>query len=74
MLRCYAGTFNAEFAVESEMLDREQAGLFRSDLDLTLYMAIDRPDILFAVKVLSSYTSRPSVKALSGIETFGFIS
>ena len=61
-------TFNAEFAVEFEMLDGEQAGLFRSGLGLTLYMAMHRPDIQFAVKVLSSYMSRPSVKAISALK------
>ena len=68
-------TFNAEFAVESEMLDGQQAGLVRSGLGLTLYMAMDRPGIQFAVKALSSYMSRPSVQAAGtfGIETFGFI-
>ena len=67
--------FNAELEVGSEMLDGEQAGLFRSGLGLTLYMAMDRPDIQFVVKVISSYMSRPSVKAGTfGIETFGFIS
>ena len=61
-------TFNAEFVVEPEMLGGEQAGLFRSGLGLTLYMAMDRLDIQFAVKGLSSYMSRPSVKALSALE------
>ena len=61
-------TFNAEFVVESEMLDGEQGGLFRSGLGLTLYMAMDRPDIQFVVKVLSSYMSRPSVKAISALK------
>ena len=61
-------TFNAEFAVESEMLDGQQAGLVRSGLGLTLYMAMDRPGIQFAVKALSSYMSRPSVKALSALK------
>ena len=61
-------TFNAEFVVESEMLDGEKAGLFRSGLGLTLYMAMDRPDIQFVVKALSSYMSRPSVKALSALK------
>ena len=67
--------FNAELEVGSEMLDGEQAGLFRSGLGLTLYMAMDRPDIQFAVKALSSYMFRPSVQAAGtfGIETFGFI-
>ena len=60
--------FNAEFVVEPEMLGGEQAGLFRSGLGLTLYMAMDRLDIQFAVKVLSSYMSRPSVKAISALK------
>lgn len=68
-------TFNAELEVGSAMLDGEQVGKFRSGLGLTLYMAMDKPNIQFAVKTLSSHMSRPSVRAAGtfDIETFGFI-
>ena len=61
-------TFNAEFMVASEQLDAESAALFRSGLGLCLYIAMDRPDIQFAVKLLSSYMSKPSSKALSALK------
>ena len=60
--------FSADLAVEDEMLDSEQAAIFRSGLGLALYLAMDRPDIQFAVKTLSSYMARPSVKALSALK------
>jgi hypothetical protein len=60
--------FNADLVIESEMLDPDQAAVFRSGLGLALYLAMDRPDIQFAVKTLSSYMARPSVKALSALK------
>eukprot|EP00435_Cladocopium_sp_Y103_P069481 s701_g33.t1 len=61
--------YNPEFAVEAEMLEGgEQAATFRSGLGLALYMALDRPDIQFAVKTLSSYMSRPTVKSLAALK------
>eukprot|EP00435_Cladocopium_sp_Y103_P016569 s1241_g4.t1 len=60
--------YNPEFAVEAEMLGGEQAATFRSGLGLALYMALDRPDIQFAVKTLSSYMSRPTIKALAALK------
>ena len=59
---------SADLVVEDEMLDSEQAAIFRSGLGLALYLAMDRPDIQFAVKTLSSYMARPSVKALSALK------
>ena len=57
------------------MLDADQSAVFRSGLGLAfVYLAMDRPDIQFAVKTLASYMARPSVKALFSIETFGFVS
>ena len=47
--------YNPQHAVDAEALDGEAAATFRSGLGLVLYMAMDRPDIQFAVKVLSSY-------------------
>ena len=61
-------SFNADLVVESEMLDSEHAAVFRSGLGLALYLAMDRPDIQFTVKTLSSYMARPSVKALSALK------
>ena len=60
--------FSADLVVEDELLDAEQAATFRSGLGLALYLAMDRPDIQFAVKTLSSYMARPSVKALSALK------
>ena len=50
------------------MLDADQSAVFRSGLGLALYLAMDRPDIQFAVKTLASYMARPSVKALSALK------
>jgi hypothetical protein len=36
--------YNPKFAIEAEALDSEQAALFRSGLELALYIAMDRPD------------------------------
>ena len=58
----------ADLVVKDELLDAEQAATFRSGLGLALYLAMDRPDIQFAVKTLSSYMARPSVKALSALK------
>ena len=41
---------------------------FRSALGLALYVAQDRPDIQFAVKVLSSYMTFPCIKAMSALK------
>ena len=60
--------FSADLVIEGEMLNDEQAAVFRSGLGLALYLAMDRPDIQFAVKTLSSYMARPSVKALSALK------
>jgi hypothetical protein len=57
--------FSADLIVESELLDHEQAANFRSGLGLALYLAMDRPNIQFAVKTLASYMARPTVKASS---------
>jgi len=54
--------------IESETLDNEQAALFRSGLGLVLYIAMDRPDLQFAVKTLSSYISKPSTKAMAALK------
>ena len=53
--------FSSDLALESENLNREQASVFRSGLELVLYIAMDRPDVQFAVKKLSSYMSRPNI-------------
>ena len=60
--------YNADTAIESEDLHGEQASSFRSGLGLALYMAMDRPDIQFAVKTLSSYMSRPTIKAMAALK------
>eukprot|EP00435_Cladocopium_sp_Y103_P035839 s3673_g9.t1 len=60
--------FNADLLVESELLDAEQAATFRSGLGLALYLAMDRPDVQCAVKTLSSYMSRLTIKAMSALK------
>ena len=60
--------YNADTAIEAEDLHGEQASSFRSGLGLALYMAMDRPDIQFAVKTLSSYMSRPTIKAMAALK------
>ena len=45
-----------------------EAAVFRSGLGLALYLVMDRPDSQFAMKILSSYMARPSVKALSALK------
>lgn len=42
--------FSADLVVGNEMLDSEHAAIFRSRLGLALFLAMDRPDIQFAVK------------------------
>jgi len=54
-------TYNSEFAVEAETSDGEQAPLFRS-------IAMDRTNIQFAVKTLSSYMFRTSMKVLAALK------
>ena len=51
-----------------DRLSPENCKLFRSGLGLVLYVAQDRPDIQFAVKVLSTYMTAPSVKAMSALK------
>ena len=60
--------FSADLALDSENLTNEQPAIFRSGLGLALYVAMDRPDIEFAVKTLSSYMSRPSNKAMAALK------
>ena len=60
--------YNPEVAVDAEVLQGEPASTFRSGPGLVLYMAMDRPDIQFAVKTLSSYMSKPTVKAMSALK------
>eukprot|EP00435_Cladocopium_sp_Y103_P068889 s576_g32.t1 len=60
--------FSADLVIESDMLDAEQAAIFRTGLGLALYLAMDRRDFHFAVKSLSSYMARPSAKALSALK------
>ena len=61
-------SFSADLALDSENLASEQAATCRSGLGLALYVAMDRLDIQFAVKTLSSYMSRPSIKAMAALK------
>ena len=60
--------FSSDLALESENLSNEQASVFRSGLGLALYIAMERPDVQFAVKTLSSRMSRPSIKAMAALK------
>lgn len=51
-----------------DRLSPEDCALFRSGLGLVLYVAQDRPDIQFAVKVLSTYMTSPNVKSMSALK------
>ena len=62
-LDCYSGEMN-----ENEKLKKEDNGVFRSALGLILFIAQDRPDIQFAVKILSTYMTSPCMKAMSAME------
>ena len=61
--------------LESYQADQQLQGLlgeaesttFRSALGLILYIAQDRPDIVFATKVLSTWMSRPCAEAMSAV-------
>ena len=52
---------------EKELLNEESAKKFRSGIGICLYFAHDRIDIQYAVKILSSYMSRPTKNAYSGL-------
>ena len=53
---------------ESPELGESTSGIFRSCVGILLYMAHDRPDIQFAVRNLSTATSKPTEKKQKELE------
>ena len=60
-------TYDPKSVDEKELLSEEDAKKFRSGLGICLYLSHDRIDIQFAVKILSSYMSRPTKNAYCGL-------
>eukprot|EP00434_Breviolum_minutum_P013358 symbB.v1.2.011770.t1/scaffold750.1/size323489/22 len=60
-------TYDPKSVDEKELLNEEDAKKFRSGLGICLYLSHDRIDIQFAVKILSSYMSRPTKNAYCGL-------
>jgi len=59
-------TYDPEAVDEKDLLNEDSAKTFRSGLGISLYLAHDRIEIQYAVKVLSSYMSRPTKNAYNG--------
>ena len=57
-------SFYREEIDESEKLDAANQRLFRSALGIALYVAMDRPDVQQALKILSTYMACGTKKAL----------
>ena len=60
-------TYDPKAVGEKETLKEENAKKFISGLGICLYLSHDRIDIQFAVETLSSYMSRPTKNAYSGL-------
>ena len=60
-------TYDPKSVDEKELLNEEDAKKFRSGLGICLYLSHGRIDIQFAVKILSSYMSRPTKNAYCGL-------
>ena len=54
----------------SDSLSARDAFAFRSIIGICLYLARDRPDVLYSVKELSSYMSKPTHGALQKLKKF----
>ncbi len=61
-------SYSPENDWEAERLSGGSVSLFRSSLGLMFYISQDRPGIQFSTKVLATYMSHPSVKALAAIK------
>ena len=53
---------------ESGRLDAEESSKFRSGLGICLYVAQERVDIQFAVRLLSSYMANPTKNAMNALK------
>ena len=60
--------YSRERILPGELLNAEQARIFRGGLGLCLYLAQDRPDVQEAVRVLSTYMGSPTVRAMSALK------
>ena len=54
----------------SDSLSARDAFAFRSIIGICLYLARDRPDVLYSIKELSSYMSKPTHAALQKLKKF----
>ena len=61
-------TYDPKAVDKKELLNEENAKKFRSGIGICLYLAHDRIDIQYAVKILSSYMSRPTKNAYCGLK------
>ena len=61
-------TYDPKAVDEKELLNEENAKKFRSGIGICLYLAHDRIDIQYAVRILSSYMSRPTKNAYCGLK------
>ena len=60
--------YSRERILPGELLNAEQARIFRGGLGLCLYLAQDRPDVQEAVRVLSTYMGSPTVRAMPALK------
>ena len=60
--------YSRDKILPGELLNAEQARVFRGGLGLCLYLAQDRPDVQEAVRVLSTYMGSPTVRAMSALK------
>ena len=60
--------YDAETLKPEDFLSPEQSKVFRSALGICLYMAQDRYDIQFPVRLLASYMSKPTLLAMAALK------
>ena len=60
--------YSAAEIKESDRLDGEEGSKFRSGLGICLYIAQERVDVQFAVRLLSSYMANPTKNAMNALK------
>eukprot|EP00435_Cladocopium_sp_Y103_P019244 s76_g4.t1 len=60
--------FDAEATSADEFLGSEEAEVFRSALEICIYVSQERCDIQHSVRVLSTYMARPTKTAMSAVK------
>ena len=60
--------YDSETISESEFLNTKDAKIFRSGLGVCIYISQDRSDIPPSVRVLASYTAKPTRSAMAGLK------